>query len=285
VNILSIQSWVASGHVGNAAALFPLQRLGADVTAIHTVQFSNHPGHGAFTGTVFPPADTAALVTGLDQHGALRACDGVLSGYIGEAAVGGVILDAVSRVRAQRAAALWCCDPVMGDDGRLYVRPDIPAFFAGSAVAAADILTPNQFELDVLTGLPSTSLAQAKQAALALRARMRGDGPRLVLVTSLRTEQTPETHIDMLLAADAGVFRIRADRLPASFRGAGDMLAALFLFHVLDLREPPAAAVRASRSVAGVLWHTWEAGAAELQLVAAQAELVTPTRPAEMERF
>ncbi len=283
MNILSIQSWVASGHVGNAAALFPLQRLGAEVTAIHTVQFSNHPGHGAFAGQVFPPADTAALVAGLDAHGALGACDGVLSGYIGAASVGGVILDAVARVRARNAAALWCCDPVMGDHGQLYVGPGIPAFFAGEAVAAADILTPNQFELDRLTGLPSGSLGEAKQAAAALRGRMRDGGPRLVLVSSLRTADTPATHIDMLLAGDAGTFRIRTQLLPARFSGAGDLLAALFLFHVLALRDAGPAALRAARSVAGVLWHTWREGAAELLIVAAQAELVAPSRPAEIE--
>jgi pyridoxine kinase len=119
---------------------------------------------------------------------------------------------------------------------------------------------------------------------MALRARMRRDGPRLVLVSSLRTEETPETGIDMLLAADTGVFRIRTDRLPARFSGAGDMLAALFLFHVLDTGDAVEAARRASGSVAGVLWQTWKDGAAELQLVVAQTELVAPTRPAAIER-
>ncbi len=282
MNILSIQSWVASGHVGNAAAIFPLQRLGAEVTAIHTVQFSNHPGHGAYAGKIFPPADTADLVAGLDAHGALASCDGVLSGYVGDAAAGGVIMDAVARVRPYNPAALWCCDPVMGDNGRLYVQADIPPFFAGQAVPAADILTPNQFELDTLTGLPSRTWGQARLAAASLRGRMREAGPRLVLVTGLLTDTTPDGRTDMLLMSGRGAFRLRAELLPAHFSGAGDTLAALFLYHVIATGDPADAALRAARSLAGILRHTWQSGAAELQIIAAQMELIAPTASVEI---
>jgi pyridoxine kinase len=284
LNILSIQSWVATGHVGNAAALFPLQRLGAEVAAIHTVQFSNHPGHGGFTGRVFPPTDIASLVEGLDAHGTLATCDGVLSGYIGDDAVGDVILDAAARVRRGNPAALWCCDPVIGDEGVVYVRPGIADFFAGRAVPAADILTPNQFELDMLTGMNSTTLAGAVQAAGALRARMRPDGPRFMLVTSLRTAETPDGQIDILLVSDDGAFHARTALLPAYFNGAGDTMAALFLFHVLSGRHAPAAAAQAASSLAGILRHTLENGGGELRTIAAQQELLTPSHKVEINR-
>lgn len=277
MNILSVQSWVASGHVGNAAAILPLQMLGAEVTAIHTVQFSNHPGHGAFAGRAFPAADTAALVAGLDVHGVLARCDAVLSGYLGDAATGAAILDAVARVRAHRAAALWCCDPVMGDEGRLYVAPEIPRFFAAQAVPAADILVPNQFELARLTGEDCRSLPAARAACAGLRARMRMDGPRLVLVSSLQSEATPRGSIDLLLAEDAGDFLIRVDRLDRHFSGAGDTLAALFLAHVLRGLGSVAAAERATASLAGLLHRTEAAGSAELLTVAARDEFAAPT--------
>ena len=276
MNILSIQSWVASGHVGNAAAVFPLQRLGAEVTAINTVQFSNHPGHGAFTGRISPPEEVAALVAGLDAHGTLGRCDGVLSGYIGEAGVGHVILDAVARVRARNERALWCCDPVIGDEGRVYVRPGVAAFFNAVAVPAADILTPNQFELDLLSGAPSHTLTQARAAATSLRDRMRAAGPRAVLVSSMRCDETPEGTLDMVLLCAAGSFVLQTERLPRHFSGAGDLLAALFLFHVLDMGDEVRAAERAAASVAGVLRQTWEAGEAELAIVGGQKELVKP---------
>jgi pyridoxine kinase len=276
LKILSIQSWVAAGHVGNAAAIFPLQRLGAEVLAIHTVQFSNHPGHGAHTGRALPAAEVTALIDGLAAHGALAGCDALLSGYLGDAAVGGAVLGGIDLLRAHTPAALWCCDPVMGDDGRLYVRAGIPAFFAECAVPRADILTPNQFELELLTRMPCASAAQAREAAFALRGRLRAEGPRIVLVSSLRTVETPDGALDMLLCCEGGAFCLRAPLLPARFSGAGDTLAALFLFGVLQTGDPVVAAERAASSMTGLLRRTWQAGSAELLTVAAQDEFVQP---------
>lgn len=276
MNILSMQSWVAAGHVGNAAALFPLQRLGAEVMGVHTVQFSNHPGHGRFGGEVFSAAHIAAVVEGLEAHGALARCDAVLSGYVGDAALGAVILDAVGRTRAARPDTLWCCDPVMGDHGRLYVRPDIAEFFAARAVPAADILVPNQFEFELLAGTPAATLADAVRGGTALRQRLRAGGPRILLISSLELAEFGGD-IGVLLLCDAGAFRLRVTRLPVRFNGAGDTLAALFLFHSLAGLAPPAAASRALGSLAGLLRRTFEAGSGELLTVAAQDEFVAPS--------
>ena len=148
MNILSIQSHVAYGHVGNAAAVFPLQRMGHEVWPIHTVQFSNHTGYGAWRGQVFDAGLIADCVLGLEERGALARCDGVLSGYMGSADTGVAILDAVARVRAAHPSALYCCDPVMGDVGRgMFVRPGIPEFLRDRVVPMADVATPNHFEL------------------------------------------------------------------------------------------------------------------------------------------
>jgi pyridoxine kinase len=277
MKILSIQSWVASGHVGNAAALFPLQRLGAEVLGVHTVQFSNHPGHGAFTGRAAPAQEITALVDGLANHGALRDCDAILTGYLGDASLGAVVLDAVARVRSANPAALWCCDPVMGDDGRIYVQAGIPAFFADEAISRADILTPNQFELGLLSGQPCGTAEDCVSAALNLRALLCASGPRIVLVTSLRTPETPADALDMLLYCDAGVYRLRSTLLPQKFSGAGDSLAALFLFHMLATRNPVQAAAQAASSMAGLLLRTLQASAAELLTVAAQDEFIHPS--------
>jgi pyridoxine kinase len=277
LKILSVQSWVADGQVGNAATLFALQRLGAEVAAIHTVQFSNHPGHGAFTGHIYPAADTAALVEGLATHGTLATCDALLTGYIGNAQTGAAILHAATLLRAAHQGALWCCDPVMGDDGRLYVQPDLPAFFAAQAVPQADLLTPNQFELATLTQRPVATLAQARDAASALRTRMRAEGPRVVLVTSLQTDDAPPGSATMLLATQHGAWQLRTELLPAKFSGAGDLLAALFLFHMLSGGDAVQAAQHAAASLAGILHRTWQSGARELQTVAAQDELIHPS--------
>ncbi len=279
MHILSIQSWVAYGHVGNAAAVFPLQRLGAEVSVINTVAFSNHPGYGAFTGEVIPAERVKTLLDGLTERGALRNCDALLSGYLGEAGTGTVLLEAAIRLKAANPRALWCCDPVIGDEGTgIYVRPGIADFFRDQAVHQADLLTPNHFELKSLTGLPCGTLSEAKSAIGLLQSRMPETGPRIVLVTSLQTADTAEDEIDCLVGDATGFARLRVPKLPIAANGAGDALAALFLFHILAGHSARVAMAKAASSVHAVLSATCAAGARELFLVAAQDELSSPTR-------
>ncbi|MDB5375131.1 MAG: pyridoxal kinase, partial [Belnapia sp.] len=138
MNILSIQSWVAYGHVGNASAIFPLQRLGAEVWAVNTVQFSNHLGYGGFRGQVFAGSLIRDCVLGIEERGVLPGCDAVLSGYIGDAETGAAVLDAVARVKSANPAAMYCCDPVIGDNGRVYVRSGIAELLRDQALPLAD---------------------------------------------------------------------------------------------------------------------------------------------------
>jgi pyridoxine kinase len=275
MNILSIQSWVAYGHVGNASAVFPLQRLGAEVWAINTVQFSNHPGYGAWRGQVFGADLIRDCVQGIGERGVLPGCDAVLTGYMGDAAIGEAILDAVAQVKAANPAALWCCDPVLGDDGRgIYVRPGIPELFRDRAIPMADIATPNRFELEWLTGLRVTDLASAEAAVTRLQAM----GPRCVLLTSLDLPDMEEGSIGMLAAEGGRFWRVTTPLLPINVNGAGDAIAALFLFHRLRTGDAGAALAAAASSVFGVLRRTAEAGSRELLTVAAQEEFVAPSR-------
>jgi pyridoxine kinase len=277
MNILSIQSWVAYGHVGNTSAMFPLQRLGAEVWAINTVQFSNHTGYGHWTGDVFSGAQVRALVDGVAARGVLAACDAVLSGYVGDAAIGAAILDAVARVRAANPHALYCCDPVIGDDrDGVYVRPGIAEMLRDRMLPAADIATPNRFELEMLIGGPCRTLDQAKAGVTRVAATLHPDGPRCVLLTSLRTETTPDDAIDMLVS-EAGRFHLlRTPLLPVDVNGAGDAIAALFLFHRLHSRSEVIALEAAGSAIHGVLRRTAEAGALEILTIAAQQEFVAP---------
>ena len=279
MHILSIQSWVAYGHVGNAAAVFPLQRMGAEVSAINTVAFSNHPGYGAFTGEIIPAARVKTLLDGVAARGVLHRCDALLSGYLGEAATGAVVREAAERLKAANPRALWCCDPVIGDEGSgIYVRPGIADFFRDQAVPQADLLTPNHFELKCLTGLPCATLAEAKSAIRSLQSRMPQGGPRTVLVTSLQIAETAATDIDCLVADASGFARLRVEKLPIAANGAGDALAGLFLFHILAGLPAARAMEQAVASIQGVVSATCAAGARELAFISAQEELRTPSR-------
>lgn len=275
MNILSIQSHVAFGHVGNAAAVFPMQRLGVEVWPIHTVQFSNHTGYGAWKGRVFDGAAIDELLDGISDRGVLPLCSGTLSGYMGSADIGHAILGVVRRVRAANAAALYCCDPVFGDVGRgIFVRPGIPEFMKEHAVPAADIITPNHFELDYLAGTTSTTVEGVKAAVAVAH----GLGPRVVLVTSVVTEETPTDAVDLMVGEAGRCWRVRTPRLALSVNGAGDAIAALFFVHYLRSRSAGAALAEAAASVYGLLKRTQDAGSREILLVGAQEEFVAPTQ-------
>lgn len=282
MSILSIQSHVAYGHVGNSAAVFPLQRLGFEVWPVHTVQFSNHPGYGGFRGEVFPPGSISALVEGLDALRVFSGCEAVLSGYLGAAETGVAVLDAVMRAKAANPAALYCCDPVIGDTARgVYVRPGVPAFLRESALPAADILTPNHFELELFAGAPVTTPA-ALADALAVLHR---EGPSVVLVTSLRLEDTPADALDVAVSVPGAIHRLRTPRLDCDVSGAGDVTAALFLGHYLKARDPVAALEGAAASVFGLIRRSHAAGTREIALIAAQDEIVAPSRRFRAERL
>jgi len=280
MTILSIQSHVAYGHVGNAAVTFPLQRIGVEVWPIHTVQFSNHTGYGAWTGRVFEATLITELVQGIAERGVLGQCDGVLSGYMGSAETGASILDAVARVKAANPKARYCCDPVIGDVGRgVFVKAGIPEFMREHAVPAADAITPNQFELDHLTGRSSAT----RRDALAAIDMLHALGPKAIMVTSLHTDETPPDAIDLVASDSSGRFRVRTPKLPISVNGAGDAIAALFFAHYLRTGSAAEALSRAASSVFGVLTRTAEVNALEVMLIDAQDEFVTPSRmfPAE----
>ncbi|MBV8118586.1 MAG: pyridoxal kinase PdxY [Alphaproteobacteria bacterium] len=270
--VLSIQSWVACGNVGNCAALFPLQRLGIDTWSLNTVAFSNHTGYGKWRGDAVPASLVASLFEGIAELGILPRCDAVLSGYLGAPEVATVLLDIIARVKAANPKALYCCDPVMGDVGPgWYVKSGIPEWYRDCALAVADIVTPNRFELEWLTGARIATPAEAARAAAAVRAR----GPRIVLVTSL---ETAADRLGVLAAAPDGVWLVETPRLAIEATGCGDAMAALFLGCLLKGKPVPEALAVTVAAIWGVVERTLAKGGGELALVAAQDELVAPSR-------
>jgi pyridoxine kinase len=275
MTILSIQSSVAYGHVGNSAAVFPLQRIGVEVWPVNTVHFSNHTGYGAWRGTVLPAETVADVILGIDERGVLHECDGVLSGYMGDASLGQVILDAYNRVKRANPGAVYCCDPVLGDVGRgFFVRPGIPEFMRDRAVPRATIVTPNQFELEYLANQEVTNL----ESALAAVDQVMTNGPTVVLVTSLRRRDARGDRIEMLAVNPGGAFIVETPLLPVSVNGAGDMTAALFFAHWQKSGSIQIALELTTATVFAVLEVTAETGAREIQLIKAQESIANPIR-------
>ncbi len=282
VKILSIQSSVAYGHVGNSAATFPLQRLGHEVWPVLTVHFSNHTGYGAWRGPLLAPSDVADVITGIEERGVLGEADAVLSGYLGDPAVGQVVLDAVARVKAAHPAAVYCCDPVMGDVGRgMFVRPGIPEFMRDTVVPAADVVTPNHFELDFLAGTTTRTLDEVLAAVEVVRAC----GPRDVLVTSVVHDETAEGTLDVVAVSDAGAWAVTTPLLPIAPNGCGDVTAALYLAHLRTTGSPERALSLTTSAVFAVLEATVAAGTREIALVAAQDAIADPGDRFEVRRL
>ena len=277
MRILSLQSSVAYGHVGNSAAVFPLQRLGHEVIAVPTVLFSNHTGYGAWRGRVLSAEDVHDLVLGVEERGALTDVDLVLSGYQGSPAIAEVILDAVGRVKRANPAAVYACDPVLGNArSGCFVDPALPVLIRDRVVPAADLVTPNQFELARLTdAVPDTgrcNLDEILDAATLLLGR----GPRTVLVTSVDRHDQPGGTIEMVVATSTGAWLVGTPRRGIVANGSGDVTAALFSAHLHASGNPAAALARTAASVFGLLDATFRAGAAELLLVESQDVLVDP---------
>ena len=287
--ILSIQSHVVSGYAGNSAAVFPMQRLGREVWAVNTVEFSNHTGYGAWTGRALGADFTAELIKGLCRRGILERCEAILSGYLGDAETGQVIADAVRMVRKETGKALYCCDPVMGDTGRgYYVAPGIPEIFKNELCALADIITPNQFELEALTGINTGNIENALMAVNILHEK----GPSVVLVTSYREENAPQTggdaRISMLASDNSGIYRTTTPLLQFGINtaGAGDLTAALFLSRYLETGDVRRTLELCTASVYGILKKSFhehkksqeeETVPLELRIIEAQDEIVSPT--------
>ena len=289
MSILSIQSHVVYGHVGNSAAVFALQRLGREVWAINTVEFSNHTGYKAWRGETLSPALIESLVLGLEERDVLKHCDAVLSGYLGDPVTGRTIIAAVKKVKSHSPHVLYCCDPVMGDvDQGFYVQPEIPAIFINEVIPISNIITPNQFELCALTGIEIETSGDVMEAVKRLHAL----GPEIILVTSLKTrdasvrpaeEPGMEDTIGMLVSDKKDVWRISTPFLSfeSSFvmSGAGDIAASIFLSRYLETKDPKQSLELTAASVFGIMEETHKANSRELLLIAAQEKITSDNTP------
>jgi pyridoxine kinase len=290
MRILSIQSSVAYGYVGNSAATFPLQRLGHEVWPVITVHFSNHTGYGSWRGLVLDPAVITEVIDGIADRGVLDRADAILTGYQGSPGVADVVLSTVQRVRRLNPKVIYCCDPVMGDVGRgMFVLPGLPELIRERVVPVADVVTPNAFELAYLAfgGDPaavSVERVSTLDGLLEAVRLVRATGPSTVLVTSVQGDDLVAADQIGMVAVDAsGAYLVRTPRLPLDVNGAGDVTAALFLAHLPAGIE--VALARVASSVYGILAATDLAGSREIRLVEAQDAIAHPACEFAVERI
>ncbi|KAJ2644430.1 hypothetical protein GGF44_000634 [Coemansia sp. RSA 1694] len=228
--VLSIQSHVVSGYVGNRAATFPLQLLGHEVDVINTVQFSNHTGYNSFRGQRFPASHVLDLYAGLEANGLDSGYTHLLTGYMGNSENIRAVEEIAGKLLAQTPGLFFVLDPVLGDDNALYVPQELVAMYRDVLCPLAKLVLPNQFEAEQLTEMKITSMLDAKRACDKLHSfgvpnvvitsiNVEGDSSRLHLIGSERNQETGATH----------QFCISFPKLDGYFTGSGDFFAALML--------------------------------------------------------
>lgn len=283
-HLLSIQSHVVFGHAGNRAAVFPVERLGVNVWPLNTVQFSNHTQYGQWTGEVLSPNQVPVLVEGIAAIGELGNCDAVLSGYLGSAAQGREILEVVARIKQANPRALYLCDPVMGHPEKgCIVAPEVSTFLLEEAAAVADLLCPNQLELNSFACRRPTSLEDCVGMARALLER----GPKAILVKHLDYPGRAAEDFEMLLVSAEGTWHLRRPLLafPRQPVGVGDLTSGVFLARLLLGNDLIEAFEFSAAAVHEVLLETQACGSYELELVRAQDRLVHPRVKFEARRL
>lgn len=266
MNILSIQSQVVYGHVGNSAAQFILQRLGHDVWPVPTTLFSNHLAKPSWTGKLVPHEDIATLLDGLSRLGLLDRVDAVITGYLGDPGNVAIIADLIDRLRRKRPEIIYACDPVMGDNGELYVKPALAEAIERDLIKRADILSPNQFELRRLSGIDVVDQATSILASQTLRQRF---GITAVVATGVLDAERPD-QITALATDATGVWAARGRHIDVPASGAGDSFAALLLGHYLRSRNLPQSLSAAVAGTSAIFAATAALARDELAIVDSQ---------------
>ena len=275
MSVISIQSQVAYGHVGNSAAVFPMQMHGIDVIAVPTTLLSNRPGYPTIRGQVLDSRLVADLLQGIEERGTVDSAQMILSGYLGSVDIGAVVADFVARAKARNPALRYACDPVLGDRDRgLFVATSIPPLVRDRLCPLADIITPNHFEFEWLCGAKAATTGQMIEAARALMAH----GPSTVVVTSAELAGTPNGEIETLAVERSQAWRVRTPKLPISPNGTGDLFASLFVSARISGSDTPEALAHAASAIFAVLERTAAQGTEEMRIVESAELLVQPER-------
>lgn len=262
--VISIQSQVVHGHVGNSAAVFPMQAEGVNVAAVPTALLSNHPHYPTMRGKILDADFVADLLLGVEERGLVERASVLVTGYLGSPAIGAAVADFVERAKRRNPGLVYLCDPVMGDDDLgVFVADGMAEVFGERLVPMASLISPNQFELELLTGMKARDAAGLLAAAKAIEGR----GCPGVIATGCALADTPEGQVETVLVAGGKLARFATPRLPIRPCGTGDLLTALVAAHLAKGQAPGEALRRAVEGTFEVLRRTEAAAGEEMRLV------------------
>ena len=269
--VLSIQSSVIFGYVGNNIARPVLQTLGYDVWCVDTVNFSNHPGYGSFTGSVKEADKLQAEINGLTNLDILSKCDAVLSGYLGEVETAKTVSRTIELIKEQNKTAIYLLDPVIGDDDQIYVKNGLVEAFKNDLLPKADIILPNQSELGWLSGSKINDVSSLKTASKYLLEC----GAKTVVVTGIPEFETLTNYV---VTSDA-FLAISTPKLNRKFSGTGDLFSALFTGAFLRTNDLYNALNFATEGCSLVVSETQKEGSKELSVLPVLKQLSHIKKP------
>lgn len=262
-SVISIQSQVVYGHVGNSAAALPMQLRGLNVAAVPTTLLSNHPGYETMRGRVLEPELVSDLLRGVEERGLINTSRYIVSGYLGSRANGEVVADFVKRARKINPDILYICDPVMGDTGLgIFVADQVVEWIINQLVPLADLLTPNQFELGLITQSEPASFLQLEEKVRQIQAL---NNARLV-VTGCVFPDTPYGSLENVVVEESGNTRLTSLRVPIVPVGTGDLFTGLLTANLTQDYALIDAARNAAVTVRDILGRTAAEGSHEMQL-------------------
>ncbi|NSZ09685.1 pyridoxal kinase [Agrobacterium tumefaciens] len=261
--VISIQSQVVHGHVGNSAAVYPMQAEGVTVAAVPTALLSNHPHYPTMRGTVLDAGLVADLLRGVEERGLIERAAVLLTGYLGSPDIAEHVARFAAAARKRNPNLIYLCDPVVGDDDLgVFVADGLTDIFRNRLVPLASIITPNQFELELLAG----TNARDEAGLLAASAVVAAGNSAAVIATGCTLANTPDGEVETILCTGGMATRIATPRLPIRPCGTGDLLSGLVAAHVAKGADVGTALRRAVEGTYRVLERTQQAGADEMCL-------------------
>lgn len=273
-SVISVQSHVCYGHVGNSAAVFAMQKLGVEVHAIPTTILSNHPAHSSFYGRAIDPTLLHDLFVGVEEREAFKSSDVILSGYLASIENGEVITNAVKRYKQLNPKGLYCLDPVMGDKGKgVFVSEGIPELIMDQLLPLADIITPNKFEFDKITHTNANSYTEMITEARSLIEQY---NLRCVVITSAEQPSDKGNQaIGVLIVRAEAAWLITTPYLTVSPSGTGDFFTGLLVGWITRGFSEEIAAQKSICALFRIIELTISGGRDELDIITHQKCIFT----------